>query len=54
MARDPARIDDVLQLLGRIWRQHPDQRLGQQRCVAVVKGLEAADENRHVVLLRCH
>ena len=29
MARDPARIDDVLQLLGRIWRQHPDQRLGQ-------------------------
>jgi len=27
--RDPKRIDEVLQRLGELWRQHPDMRLGQ-------------------------
>ena len=27
--RDPARIDDMLELLGEIWRLEPDLRLGQ-------------------------
>jgi hypothetical protein len=27
--RDPARIDRILDLLGAVWRAHPDQRLGQ-------------------------
>jgi hypothetical protein len=27
--RDPARIDVLLQQLERVWKQHPDQRLGQ-------------------------
>lgn len=27
--RDPARIDPILELLGKIWKQNPDLRLGQ-------------------------
>ncbi len=27
--RDPDRIDPILQLLGEVWKQCPDQRLGQ-------------------------
>ena len=27
--RDPARIDEMLDLLGKLWRRHPDLRLGQ-------------------------
>lgn len=27
--RDPARIDGMLQLLGEVWRQDPDLRLGK-------------------------
>jgi hypothetical protein len=27
--RDPKRIDKVLAALGKLWKKHPDQRLGQ-------------------------
>lgn len=27
--RDPARIDEILELLGKVWRAEPDLRLGQ-------------------------
>jgi len=27
--RDPKRIDEMLQVLGDLWRRHPDLRLGQ-------------------------
>lgn len=30
--RDPARIDRILAKLGEVWKQYPDQRLGQLVC----------------------
>jgi uncharacterized protein YihD (DUF1040 family) len=27
--RDPVRIDEMLELLGKLWKRHPDLRLGQ-------------------------
>lgn len=33
MARDPDRIDEVLDELESYWREHPDLRLGQALCV---------------------
>lgn len=29
MKRDPKRIDIVIEMLRAVWKQHPDQRLGQ-------------------------
>jgi len=50
--RDPARIDELLQLLGDVWRRNPDLRLGQLVFIAgsmqqpdIVDGFYIEDED---------
>lgn len=34
MSRDPERIDEVLDVVEKYWREYPDLRLGQLICIA--------------------